>query len=267
MVTGPAGTGRWSTLRACGLALLAVLPLLAIEVGSGFRLGLTDPVRSVIAPIEQPLSVRSPSGLWAMGLAAAWFGLAYWRGRFSVWEAGLVVLGGAAALARVGNAWLDALALFVPLARQLAGAPFGTRTQVGLAVLSLGVAGAIVVISRPPNLPREARDAAAAAAVSGAVFADWRWAAELQRQIGDRRQVLAAPGLAGESTDFWLDYLRVTQGHERWTELLQQWNVDLVVLEATDQERQAAGLVRSSSDWHVIFDAQGALVAQRVHNP
>jgi hypothetical protein len=99
------------------------------------------------------------------------------------------------------------------------------------------------------------------------VFADWRWAPDLQRQLGGDRQVLASPGLAAESTDFWLDYLRVTQGHERWTELLQEWNVDLLVLEAVDQERQAAGLVRSSSSWHVIYDAQGALVAQRIRNP
>src|SRR5215207_8253447 len=77
------------------LALSAVLPLLAAEIWSGFRLAQSDPVLSVIAPTEQPLSVRSPGGIWAMGLALAWLALAYWQREVRLWEATLVLIGGA----------------------------------------------------------------------------------------------------------------------------------------------------------------------------
>src|SRR6266702_6559345 len=111
---------RWMVVRPYLLATCAVLPLLAPEVWTGFRLAFSDPCLSVIAPTEQPLSVRSPGGIWAMGLALAWFGLAYWRRDFKLWEAALVLLGGGAALARMGNTWLDGAALVLPLARQVA---------------------------------------------------------------------------------------------------------------------------------------------------
>ena len=102
-------------MRAYVVAALATSPLLVPEVWGGFRLGLSDVARGVIAATEQPLSARSPGGVWAMALALAWFALAYWHRRVTLWEAGLVLIGGAAALARLGNAWLYAIALVVPL--------------------------------------------------------------------------------------------------------------------------------------------------------
>src|SRR5207244_11463441 len=104
-------------IRAYIVAILAGLPLLAPEVWSGFRLAQSDVVLSVISTTEQPLSVRSPGGVWAIGLALAWFALAYWHRRFRLWEAALVVIGGVAILARLGNAWLYAAALPPPLRR------------------------------------------------------------------------------------------------------------------------------------------------------
>jgi hypothetical protein len=202
-----------------------------------------------------------------MGLALAWFGLAYRRRQFSVWELGLVLLGGAAALARVGNAWADGICLWLPLARQASQIRIRPMTGLALAALSLAATVAVLAITRPPALPNAALQAVLsgeAFSANGAVFADPRWAPELQHQLGPNRQVLAARGLAAESTDFWLDYLRVTQGHERWAELLHEWNVDTVVLDAADQQRQVAGLIRSSSDWQLLYDSGGTLVAQRV---
>ena len=38
----------------------------------------------------------------------------------------------------------------------------------------------------------------------------------------------------------------------------------MVVLDAADQQRPAADLVRASADWRVIYDADGALVAARM---
>src|ERR1051325_1489660 len=112
--------GRLKSPTTLVVAACAMLPLLASGVWSGFRLALADPTRGAVAASEQPLSVRSAGGEWAMLLALVWLGLAYWRRDARWWEMALVVLGGAAALVRTGNAWVDALALVVPLARQLA---------------------------------------------------------------------------------------------------------------------------------------------------
>jgi hypothetical protein len=242
----------------------AVLPLLAAEVWSGFRFAQSDQVLSVIAATEQPLSVRSPGGVWAMLLALAWFGLAYPQRRLTLWETGLVLLGGAAILARLGNGWLYALAMVLPLARQLST----TRARVGVLVCagaaSVAMSGYVLVTTRPPAIPPAAQQAAisATANATGTVFADWRWAPDLQRALGSRTRVLSAGGPATESADFWVDYLRISQGHERWQEALTSMNADLLVLE-TNASRPAANLVRASAEWRVLYDAEGALVARR----
>jgi hypothetical protein len=248
---------------AAVVALAAVLPLLAPEVWTGFRLAFSDPLLSVIAQTEQPLSVRSPGGVWAMGLAVAWFSLAYWQRSFGLWEAALILLGGAAALARVGNLWLDALLVVLPLARRLSAAHVPLAVQSGAAAVSVVVAIWIVTGLRPPDLPSAASQATAASASRGRVMADWRWAADLQQRLGSQRRVFASGGLASESSEAWLDYLRVAQGHERWDDALRTQGVDLVVLSASDQQAQAAAVIRTSSAWRVLFDASGALVAER----
>ena len=99
-------------------------------------------------------------------------------------------------------------------------------------------------------------------ASSGTVFADWQWAPGLQRAAGKDRSVLAGAGLASETNEFWVDYLRVTQGHERWSEALTRMNVQLLVLDVS-ASHPAADLVRASADWRVTYDADGALVAER----
>lgn len=258
----------------------AVLPLLAPEVWAGWRLGVSDPVLGVLSAAEQPLSVRSPGGLWTIGLALAWFGLAYWRRQFAWWEAALVLLGGAAALARAGNAWVDAAAMVLPLGRQMPrtvvraaasaggavrGREFGSKVGVFAGVAAVGVCAAVLTLlaTRPPELPLAAVQTVQGLDARGNVLADWRWAPALQRQLGSSRAVLASGGLVAEPTDFWLDYLRIAQGHERWADLLTQMNVDVLVLDSSDQQRQAAAFVRASPDWRVLYDSAGALVAQR----
>src|ERR1700730_12331749 len=99
MVGRPVGRGQLSVGGAVAIAILAVLPLLIPELWVGLRLGMADTALAVIAPTEQPLSVRSPGGPWAIGLALAWFALAYWQRNFAWWEAALVIIGGIAALA------------------------------------------------------------------------------------------------------------------------------------------------------------------------
>ncbi len=252
-------------MRSYVVAAFMVLPLLAPEVWSGFRLAQSDAVLSVISTTEQPLSVRSPGGVWAAGLALAWFAVAYWRRRVTLWEAALVLIGGVAILARLGNAWLYAAAMLLPLGRQIALARPRPPVEGLLVAVSLSVALATLLSTRSPELPSGARAAAASTAqrqAQGTVLADWRWAGELQRNLGGSgRTVLAAGGLASESADFWLDYVRILQGHERWAEALQRMNADLLVLDT--RQPQIADLVRTSDHWRVVYDADNALVAER----
>ena len=250
-------------MRAYLLAACAVLPLLAPAVWTGFRLGLSDLALAVIAPTEAPLSVRSPGGLWAIGLTVVWFGLAYRRRDVKGWEAALVIVGGIAALLRLGNLWVDAVAMVLPLARQFAALKPAVPIQAAAALGAMVVALVTALMVKPPELPTAASQLAWATTTRGKVMADWRWAGDLQRGLGGQHQVLAAGGLGSESFDFWLDYLRVAQGHARWGQVLRQFDVDLVVLDASDQQRAAAALVRASSDWRVTYDAAGALVAER----
>jgi hypothetical protein len=244
-------------------AVCAVLPLAAPEVWSGFRLANADPVLAAIASTEQPLSVRSPAGEWAMLLALVWFALAYWRRDVRPWEIAAVVLGGAVALVRAGNAWLDALLLIVPLARQVSLLNPRPWMLAAAAAVGLAVAGVTLYITRPPALPQAAVEAAAAAATrrDGTVFADWRWAPQLQRQLGNET-VLASHGLGSESPDFWVNYVRVVEDYEQWPGELQAMNVNLLVLDSHDAS--VPDQVRASPDWRVLYDTGEAFVAERV---
>jgi hypothetical protein len=252
--------------------MCAVLPLLAAESGSGFRLAPSDSVVSVISAAERPLSVRSPAGIWAVGLALVWFGLAYRQRRVALWEPAMVLIGGVLALTRLGNAWLDAAAMLGPLVRRTSIA------QPKLALASILSAGSvltavlIVAFSRPPVLPlgvslstgTTAEQEARWLTPHGTILTNWRWAPDLQNQVGQRRVVLGAGGFSSESSDFWLDYVRLAQGHERWAELLRQMDVDMVVLEAADEQRALADLVKASPNWQVIYAQEGTLMALRV---
>ena len=246
------------------VAICAVLPLLAPEVWSGFRLAMTDPVLAALSQFEQPLSVRSPGGIWAVGLALAWFALAYWRRDFGMWEPALVLIGGAAALARVGNLWVDAAALVLPLARQVGCLRLKPAVLGMVAVVCLAAAGLTLLQTQPPELPPAAVAAVRQApSTAGNVLASWRWAGELQGRLGSGRAVLASGGPGTEPTDFWLDYLRIGQGHEHWADLLQRLDVDTLVLESEGPQLPAAALVRASPDWRVTYDVGGVLVAER----
>lgn len=242
------------------LATLAlVLPLVAAQVWTGLRAGLSDYVLGTIAASEQPLSVRSPGGEWAIGLALAWFALAYWQRRVRWWEAALVVLGATAALLRAGNAWLFALALIAPLGAQLSCVRVRPIVLLAAAAAGLVYAAAIVWTTRPPALPRSAVGAAQATRGDGTVFSDWRWAPQLQSRL-DRR-VLAADGLGSESAAFWLDYLRITRDYEQWPAELRELNASVLVLNPDSAD--LVSQVRASSEWHVVYDAGDALVAER----
>ncbi|GAC1322923.1 MAG: hypothetical protein NVSMB2_20410 [Chloroflexota bacterium] len=240
------------------------MPLLAADIPSGFRLGLTDTARAVLSSAEQPLSAHSLVGNWALIVAAVWFVLWLRGGRW--WGAIVVTLAGATLLARTGNAWLSGLLMLAPLATHLHRAPWRwTPVVIGATVLvGLGVSAGLAFSERPRPMPASASAAARQTRPGGSVLTHWAWAPELQSDLGTARPVLAARGLFGESDEFWLDYLRVAQGHERWSSIVNDWHVDTLVLDAANQEAKAAALVRASPDWWVVFDADGTLVAERV---
>jgi hypothetical protein len=244
-----AGGGGW------WLAIAIVLPLIVPLVWSGFRLAfLPDSVLAALSSTEAPWSIRDPLGVWALLLVLTWFGLAYRARSARWWELPLVLLAATVMLPRMGNGWLTALLLVLPLRRQV-GLPSHGRTLIAAAVGCAIVAAALTIASRPAPLPQAAPSSAA-----GAVFADHQWASELQRRL-PARVVLGGRGLAGESTDYWLDYLRVVQGHERWATILRDHGVRAVIL--APDARAAIALLRVTPEWRVLQDDDSGFVAER----
>src|SRR5262249_24832393 len=142
--------------------------------------GLNDVVLGVLSALEDPLTVRTAAGVWCIAINLVWFGLAYRSRNFRVWELALVLIGGTAALARLGNVWFDGVCLAVRLARQCARGDI--RPVVVSAVAGVMVSVVVLVQSRPPALATDAVQVAAQANPQR-VLADWRWAVELQQRL------------------------------------------------------------------------------------
>jgi hypothetical protein len=230
------------------------------------RLNLaSDAALGALTPIEQPLTVRTFAGQWELLLVLAWFGLAYVLRRPGFWELGLVLLGAALSLPRLGNVWLSALLFVPPLAYRLSEAEkvMGRRGLLagGVALALCVVSAGSLLASRVPGLPSEAASAALAETGDAAVFTSWRWAPALQQALGPTRPVLGAQGV---SPDYAMDYLRVSLAHASWDAVLREHAVDLVVLDAADSQAGAAAEVRTSPDWQIVLDADGVLIAERV---
>jgi hypothetical protein len=257
------------TLLPSLIALLAVLPMLAPLTWQPLPLRLafdSDVGLGALTPFEQPFTIRTFAGQWGLLLVIAWFGLAYAQRRAPLWELGLMLLGSMVALVRLGNVWLTAVLFVPPLARRLLGAEPWLATILGRGVVvgGLGVGLCVVTLgslmaSRSPDMPAEAARAALIEPDQGPIFSSWRWAAELQRELGPTRRVLGAGAL---SSEYAMDYLRVSLAHADWDSVLWRYGVGLVVLDAADA--QAVAQVRRSSAWQVTLDRDGILVARRV---
>lgn len=247
------------------LAACAVLPLATPLLWGGGRLSAhIDAVLAVVdPPLEAPLSVRSPLGVWALLVTLVWFGLAYRARRVTWWEFPLVAIGGAVALVRVGNVWLDGLLLIAPVARQVNASHVSPSRALAVSGGCVMVALALAISGRPLPLPLTALDTALHSSAHGRIFADARWAPELQRHSPTVGIVLGGLGLAAESDAYWLDYLRVGHGHARWDTILRNYDARVVVLDGQDRQRAAAELVRVAANWRVLVDDGGVLVAER----
>lgn len=239
------------------VAMAVVLPLIVPLIWSGYRISvLPDTVLAALSPTEAPWSIRDPLGVWALLLVLAWFGLAYRRRQAGWWELPLVLLAAAVMLPRVGNGWLTGLLLAPPLAVQLARLR-DHRVLVLVAVACAAIAVAVTAASRPPSAPD-----VAPRSTGGAVFADYRWAPDLQRRLPSHT-VFGVNGLYAESTDYWLDYLRVVQGHERWSQILQAYDVRVLALPVEPRQQLLRDLVRTAPEWQVVLDDGSGFVAER----
>lgn len=114
--------------------------------GGGVSLSLpADPAAGAVVPAtEQALTVRPFAGWWALLVAGVWFCLAYRSRDIAAWESGLVLIGSAVALVRLGNAWLFALVLVPVLSRQLHVLRFGRAPRL-LVLIGLMVVFGIVL--------------------------------------------------------------------------------------------------------------------------
>lgn len=255
-------------LWSLGLALLLVGPLLAPFAWTGVYPALR-PVNALssVVPQERALTAVTLPGALAWGLALVWFALAYWRSRdVRPWEAGLVLVGGTLALLRTGNAWLYALALIAPMARQLSLARLSPAVRAAAAgVLVLGTAGSLLV-ARPASAPASALKAVAATRASTAevIFAWQPWASSVRQAAPAGATVLGAGSPYAWPSSFWTSYGRVMSGRVGWSSLLDQEHVGLVVLDTQGLQGDLARLVEASPGWHVVETGDGALVAERV---
>jgi hypothetical protein len=236
MVAAPQGLTQTAAqtridVRAAAVAVCAVLPLLVPLVWHGISLRLqTNIALAALSPLEAPWSIREPLGVWALALCLVWFALAY-RGRTARWwELPLVLLAMAVLLPRIGNAWPTAALLVLPLYRQAGAA---SRWLPLAIVIGLVASAALLVRAKPSQPPVVALTAAGA---------------EIGRQP-----------LNSESTEFWLDYLRVVQGHERWQHILDGWGARAIEVRGAPE---LARLVRDSAEWRVVKDDADALVAE-----
>jgi hypothetical protein len=245
------------------LAAFAVLPMLAPLLGTDLHVALQPYTPAAAAhPLEQPLSVRSVSGVFALLAVAGWLALASRSRNVSWWEAGLVLLGGALALVRLGNVWVLALALVLAIGRQLTLARLRTRDlAAGIGVLVCATL-AVGVYGRPEPVPASALRALSDAPAANAVLSFQPWARELAR-TANGRAVLGARDAWDLDPSFWLDYERASGGHRTWPAILERYDVGTLVLESRTTQAELATLVRESPEWRVLFDSGDALVATR----
>jgi len=60
----------------------------------------------------------------------------------------------------------------------------------------------------------------------------------------------------------WTGYMRVSKGETYWDDLLNRWNVQMVIVDKEEQKK-LAGEVRGSADWRVVYEDGLGFVAVR----
>jgi hypothetical protein len=232
---------------------------------TGFRASL-EPHAALGSLItsEQPLTVRTFPGMWAILATAGWYGLVAWQRKAAWWQVALVLAASVLTLMRLGNAWLLAAALLPAIAARLAPIRAPGWLAAGLAAVLIGVSLYGGLSARPSSPPSGAVRAVDSAVAHGdTVLTAMSWASTLQQVVGTRATVLGAGDAWSVPPDYWPDYLQVSLGHVDWQAVLDRRDVTLLVLDAANAQSFGARLVRVSTAWQVVFDEDGALVARR----
>jgi hypothetical protein len=112
----------------------------------------------------------------------------------------------------------------------------------------------------PPGITR-ALSTVVAATPSARVFNAQRWGSWFELVVPQAR-IFADSRIELIPAAAWGDYLKVSAGDPRWHEILDTWQVSVLVVSATDQAALLT-LVGSDSTWHVVYRDSAGLVAER----
>jgi hypothetical protein len=112
----------------------------------------------------------------------------------------------------------------------------------------------------PAGITR-ALSAVVAATPAARVFNAQRWGSWFELAVPQAR-IFADSRIELIPAGAWGDYLKVSAGDPRWHEILDTWQVSVVVVSATDQAALLT-LVSSDSRWHVVYRDSDGLVAAR----
>jgi len=93
------------------------------------------------------------------------------------------------------------------------------------------------------------------------VFNAQRWGSWLELAVPGAR-LFADSRIELIPAAAWIDYLQVSAGDARWREILDAWQVDVVVVSATDQTALAT-LVGGNTAWQSVYRDSDGLVAVR----
>jgi hypothetical protein len=112
----------------------------------------------------------------------------------------------------------------------------------------------------PPGITR-ALSTVLAAHPAARVFNAQRWGSWLELAVPGAR-LFADSRIELIPAAAWLDYLRVSAGDARWREILDAWQVDAVVLSATDQPALVT-LIGGAAAWRSVYRDSDGIVAVR----
>lgn len=88
-------------------------------------------------------------------------------------------------------------------------------------------------------------------------WSDWlAWAGPPRLKTVVSTNIHLAPKLV------WDGYMRVSKGETYWDNLLNRWNVQMVIVDK-DQQKKLAGEVRGSGEWRVVYEDDLGFVAVR----
>ena len=96
----------------------------------------------------------------------------------------------------------------------------------------------------------------------GLVYAPQWWADWLAYAGPPGVQTVVSTNIHLAPKLLWDGYMRVSKGETYWNDLLDRWNVQVVVVDKAEQKKLTSE-VRRSATWHVVYEDQQGIVAVR----